>query len=186
MVSCWAGNQSCELQYLNSFRAGNVHNKGRNTSTQGRCVQFYGYFKALKPCTSLDLSKPTYCLLCLYLSLLASNAIKHHKGYRSHINSVKYKLVIIDRFNHALLLGSPQALYISLYSVCNSAFLYECVQDISIKTEHYGEVFAKEELVYLTSDSPNVLQELDRKKAYVIGGLVDHNHHKVRQAAQLL
>ncbi|KAM4536801.1 tRNA methyltransferase 10 homolog A isoform 1-T1 [Odontesthes bonariensis] len=51
-------------------------------------------------------------------------------------------------------------------------------KDISIKTEHYGEVFPKEELVYLTSDSPNVLQELDPKRAYVIGGLVDHNHHK--------
>ncbi|XP_041820994.1 RNA (guanine-9-)-methyltransferase domain-containing protein 2 isoform X2 [Chelmon rostratus] len=50
--------------------------------------------------------------------------------------------------------------------------------DISIKTEHYSEVVAKEELVYLTSDSPNVLEELDQKKAYVIGGLVDHNHHK--------
>lgn len=56
---------------------------------------------------------------------------------------------------------------------------YGCVQDISIKTEHYSEVVAKEELVYLTSDSPNVLEELDQKKAYVIGGLVDHNHHKV-------
>ncbi|XP_070849424.1 tRNA methyltransferase 10 homolog A [Chaetodon trifascialis] len=51
-------------------------------------------------------------------------------------------------------------------------------KDISIKTEHYSEVVAKEELVYLTSDSPNVLEELDQKKAYVIGGLVDHNHHK--------
>nr|XP_046236920.1 RNA (guanine-9-)-methyltransferase domain-containing protein 2 [Scatophagus argus] len=51
-------------------------------------------------------------------------------------------------------------------------------KDISIKTEHYIEVVAKEELVYLTSDSPNVLDELDQKKAYVIGGLVDHNHHK--------
>lgn len=51
-------------------------------------------------------------------------------------------------------------------------------KDISIKTEHYSQVVAKDELVYLTSDSPNVLQELDQNKAYVIGGLVDHNHHK--------
>ncbi|KAG7221501.1 hypothetical protein INR49_017157 [Caranx melampygus] len=51
-------------------------------------------------------------------------------------------------------------------------------KDINIKTEHYSEVVAKEDLVYLTSDSPKVLEELDQKKAYVIGGLVDHNHHK--------
>lgn len=51
-------------------------------------------------------------------------------------------------------------------------------KDITIKMEHYSEVMAKEDLVYLTSDSPNVLEELDQKKAYVIGGLVDHNHHK--------
>ncbi|XP_067381171.1 RNA (guanine-9-)-methyltransferase domain-containing protein 2 isoform X2 [Channa argus] len=51
-------------------------------------------------------------------------------------------------------------------------------KDITIKMEHYSEVVPKEDLVYLTSDSPNVLQELDETKAYVIGGLVDHNHQK--------
>ncbi|KAK2852018.1 hypothetical protein Q5P01_008294 [Channa striata] len=51
-------------------------------------------------------------------------------------------------------------------------------KDITIKMEHYSEVVPKDDLVYLTSDSPNVLEELDEKKAYVIGGLVDHNHHK--------
>ncbi|KAJ8382086.1 hypothetical protein SKAU_G00028640 [Synaphobranchus kaupii] len=51
-------------------------------------------------------------------------------------------------------------------------------KDIRIKPEHFQEVVNKEELVYLTSDSPNVLTELDENKAYVIGGLVDHNHHK--------
>ncbi|XP_053411406.1 tRNA methyltransferase 10 homolog A [Nycticebus coucang] len=51
-------------------------------------------------------------------------------------------------------------------------------KDIHVKSEHYCELMKKEDLVYLTSDSPNVLKELDESKAYVIGGLVDHNHHK--------
>ncbi|XP_036266660.1 tRNA methyltransferase 10 homolog A isoform X2 [Pipistrellus kuhlii] len=51
-------------------------------------------------------------------------------------------------------------------------------KDIHIKPEHYIEFIKKEDLIYLTSDSPNVLKELDESKAYVIGGLVDHNHQK--------
>uniref|UniRef100_A0A672R4Q6 tRNA methyltransferase 10 homolog A n=1 Tax=Sinocyclocheilus grahami TaxID=75366 RepID=A0A672R4Q6_SINGR len=51
-------------------------------------------------------------------------------------------------------------------------------KDVHFKPDAFHEIMKKEDLVYLTSDSPNVLQELDEAKAYVIGGLVDHNHHK--------
>ncbi|MEE6460608.1 hypothetical protein FKM82_001033 [Ascaphus truei] len=51
-------------------------------------------------------------------------------------------------------------------------------KDIHIKSEHYTDLMKTEDLVYLTSDSPDVLSELDETKAYIIGGLVDHNHHK--------
>ncbi|KAG8433155.1 hypothetical protein GDO86_017443 [Hymenochirus boettgeri] len=51
-------------------------------------------------------------------------------------------------------------------------------KDIQIHSEHYKDTLKTEELVYLTSDSPEILNELDESKAYIIGGLVDHNHHK--------
>ncbi|KAM4808248.1 tRNA methyltransferase 10 homolog A [Rhinophrynus dorsalis] len=61
-------------------------------------------------------------------------------------------------------------------------------KDIHIKCEHYKDLMKTEDLVYLTSDSTEVLTELDETKAYIIGGLVDHNHHKgitYKQALEL-
>lgn len=46
-------------------------------------------------------------------------------------------------------------------------------------TDSFDKIFKKEEIVYLTSDSSNVLNDLDDRKVYVIGGLVDHNSCKV-------
>ncbi|KAA0190622.1 hypothetical protein HAZT_HAZT003366 [Hyalella azteca] len=50
--------------------------------------------------------------------------------------------------------------------------------DIHFKEESYLDLFFKKDVVYLSSDSENVVNELDENKIYVIGGLVDHNNHK--------
>mmetsp|Transcript_2384 Transcript_2384/g.3816 ORF Transcript_2384/g.3816 Transcript_2384/m.3816 type:complete len:112 (-) Transcript_2384:55-390(-) len=42
------------------------------------------------------------------------------------------------------------------------------------------EVFDSKDIVYLTPDSPNVLQTLDKHKVYVIGGIVDRSVKKGR------
>ncbi|XP_005091028.1 tRNA methyltransferase 10 homolog A [Aplysia californica] len=50
--------------------------------------------------------------------------------------------------------------------------------DVYVDTRPYDEAFSKDSLVYLTSESPNILSDLSEDKVYVIGGLVDHNKHK--------
>lgn len=53
--------------------------------------------------------------------------------------------------------------------------------DVHLHDKYYMDVFNSEPLeniCYLTSDSQNELLEFDESKVYIIGGLVDHNHHK--------
>lgn len=50
--------------------------------------------------------------------------------------------------------------------------------DVYFHQEVYSDAFDKTNIVYLTSDSPNILENIDYEKVYVIGALVDHNRLK--------
>lgn len=50
--------------------------------------------------------------------------------------------------------------------------------DIDFHEAPYLEVFPKDKIVYLTSESDNVIEQFEENTAYIIGGLVDHNKHK--------
>lgn len=48
----------------------------------------------------------------------------------------------------------------------------------TLQPQHPSERLPESEVIYLTSDSPNTLDELKPNSTYVIGGLVDKNRHK--------
>lgn len=50
--------------------------------------------------------------------------------------------------------------------------------DVNFHNDEYSSVFPQENIVYLSSESENILTKLEDNKVYVIGGLVDHNFHK--------
>ncbi|XP_014358404.2 tRNA methyltransferase 10 homolog A isoform X1 [Papilio machaon] len=50
--------------------------------------------------------------------------------------------------------------------------------DIEYHEQPYTEIFPKDKLVYLSSESDNVIEKFDEETYYIIGGLVDHNQHK--------
>ncbi|XP_037093935.1 tRNA methyltransferase 10 homolog A-like [Pollicipes pollicipes] len=50
--------------------------------------------------------------------------------------------------------------------------------DVHVHREHFRQALDPASITYLSSESEHELTALEPGRAYVIGGLVDHNHHK--------
>ncbi|KAK5874145.1 hypothetical protein PBY51_019118 [Eleginops maclovinus] len=46
---------------------------------------------------------------------------------------------------------------------------------INSSDQHYIDLFPREQIVYLTADSPNILRKYDHSKVYIVGALVDRS-----------
>lgn len=81
---------------------------------------------------------------------------------------------------------SDQPCKLFFTGIKNNGKIHECFKkndgyenwDLQWNYKPHGEVFEKQEVVYLTAESENVLDKLEENKTYIIGGIVDHNHHK--------
>ncbi|XP_059618848.1 tRNA methyltransferase 10 homolog A [Phlebotomus argentipes] len=50
--------------------------------------------------------------------------------------------------------------------------------DVTISHQSFLDLFERDKIVYLSSDSDHVLESLEDNHVYIIGGLVDHNSQK--------
>eukprot|EP00731_Ephydatia_muelleri_P034609 Em0068g4a len=78
---------------------------------------------------------------------------------------------------------SPLQLYFTSFEgrmkeMMDKSHQYAEKWDVHVRKHNYLEEFDKKDIVFLAAESENVLTELDPAKVYIIGGLVDHNHHK--------
>lgn len=93
------------------------------------------------------------------------------------------------RYCYSVNKNSPNPVYLSLSSV--SGEMYDNLSKVcGFPDQWLGRAFSfseksviemhpnKSNIVYLTSDSENTLDQLDDNKVYIIGGIVDRNRHK--------
>lgn len=62
--------------------------------------------------------------------------------------------------------------------MCNRVTLF--IKQIEITEESWIDLFPSEDIIYLTPDANEALEEVDGNKIYILGGLVDESIQKKR------
>lgn len=71
-----------------------------------------------------------------------------------------------------------KSLFEARFSDQHKAWNRSTFYDNDLEEKINDETLSRENIVYLTADSDNILEKLDETKTYVIGGIVDRNRHK--------
>jgi tRNA (guanine9-N1)-methyltransferase len=107
---------------------------------------------------------------CSFDHLMNSNDINHLGKQLNYCYAINRRMI------------NPIQLYLTSFT--NKVLLEKLVcanWDVHLSEKYFLDLFEselKENIVYLTSDSSNEISTFDENKIYIIGGLVDHNHHK--------
>jgi tRNA (guanine9-N1)-methyltransferase len=147
------------------------NNKAVKDGQDGQKIEIYR--KALKQNTmAISTNKLRIVIDCSFESLMNESDVRHLCKQLSYCYANNRRMTQCNQLYFTSMGGQTEDLL-------NKSGLANW--DVHKRAQIYNEVFAnepKENICYLTSDSPNELEDFDENKVYIIGGLVDHNHHK--------
>ena len=145
-----------------------------NQRDLGKCL------KQLLHCYSINrrLNKPLQFHITSFEGERLKKEMERHEGYKNwdcHFHSKSYSEVFST---------SNKNLNVQLPALHSEKSIITCQSEVlssdnsPAKVPESDAISRPTDIVYLTSESDNVLESFDPNFAYVIGGLVDHNNHK--------